>query len=138
MANDLNNCTFIGRLGRDPEVKAMQSGKNVCNFSLAVGSSWKDKSGEKQESTEWVNCVVYDKLADICEQYLTKGSQIYVAGKMKTEKYTGKDGSEKYATKIVLSDMQMLGGKQSTDSAKPTKASKGGSGFNDMDSDIPF
>ena len=73
MANDLNNCTFIGRLGRDPEVKAMQSGKNVCNFSLAVGSSWKDKTGEKQESTEWVNCVVYDKLADICEQYLTKG-----------------------------------------------------------------
>ena len=134
MSNDLNNCTFIGRLGRDPEIKAMQSGGNVCNFSLAVGSSWKDKSGEKQEETEWVSCVAYDKLADICEQYLTKGSQIYVSGKMKTKKFQGKDGSEKTATQIILEKMQMLGGKQSTDSAKSTKASKGGSGFDD----IPF
>ncbi len=133
MSNDLNSCNFIGRLGRDPETKVMQSGKNVCTFTLAVGSSWKDKSGEKQESTEWVNCVVFDKLADICEQYLNKGSQVYISGKMKTEKYTGKDGSEKYATKIIVSDMQMLGGKQQAGSgnSKPAKT-------DDFDGDIPF
>jgi len=111
MANDLNQCNFIGRLGRDPEVKYSADGSAIAGFSIAVGSTWKSKSGEKQESTEWVNVSAFGKLAEICGNYLTKGSQVYISGRMKTEKYTGRDGTEKYSTKIIADNMQMLGGK---------------------------
>lgn len=108
----LNNCQFIGNLGRDPESKYTAGGDAVCNFSIACSETWKDKNtGEKKESTEWVRCTVFGKLAEVCGQYLKKGSQVYVAGKMKTRKWTDKDGQERYTTEIAVSDMKMLGGK---------------------------
>jgi len=116
----------------------------VTNFSIAVDSSYKDKSGDKKESVEWVNCIAFDKLGEICNEYLSKSSQIFVSGRMKTEKYQGKDGQDRYTTKIIISDMQMLGGKrQESDQEHATQSQKApqhtGTGFDDMDDDlIPF
>jgi single-strand DNA-binding protein len=106
MANDLNQCNFIGNLGRDPETRHMPSGDAVTNFSIAVG--WKSK---EKEGTEWVNITAFGKLAEICAQYLKKGSKVFISGRMTTEKYTDKDGVERYSTKIVADRMQMLDGK---------------------------
>ena len=112
MANDLNKFMCIGRLGKDPEVRYMPNGNAVVGFSIALGESWKDKNtGEKQERTEWVNCSAFGKLAEIIGEYVKKGSKIYIEGKMRTEKYTGNDGVEKYATKIIVDNMQMLDSK---------------------------
>lgn len=146
MASDLNSCNFIGRLGKDVETRYMPSGEAVASFSLAVGSTWKDKQGAKQESTEWVNVTAFGKLAEICSQYLVKGSQVYLSGRMKTDKYTDKNGIEKYSTKIIAERMQMLGGKgQSGDEQQqparqqPAPATPPSSGFDDMENDsIPF
>jgi len=141
MSNDLNRCEFIGRLGGDVDTRYMTNGKAVSSFSIAVGSQWKNKDGEKQESTEWVNCTAFDKLGEICGEYLKKGSQVYVSGRMKTEKYE-KDGQTRYSTKIVIENMQMLGGKseqsgsQPKESAPAKQQSKGE--FDDFDSNIPF
>lgn len=111
MSNDLNNCQFIGRLGKDPEVSYMPNGNAVSNFTVAVGEQWKDNNGVKQERTEWVQCAAFGKLAEIIGEYLQKGKQVFISGKMKTEKYQAQDGSDRYSTKIVVRDMQMLGGK---------------------------
>ena len=111
MANDLNNCQFIGRLGKDPEVKYLPNGNAVASFSIACGESWKDQQGGKQERTEWVNCSAFGKLAEIIGEYLKKGSQVFIGGKMKTDKYQAQDGSDRYSTKIVVRDMQMLDSK---------------------------
>lgn len=112
MSNDLNQCQFIGRLGKDVETRYMPNGNAVASFTIAVGSQWKDKqSGAKQEATEWVNVSVFGKLAEICSEYLKKGSQVFVSGRMKTEKYQAKDGTDRYSTKIIAENMQMLGGK---------------------------
>lgn len=113
MGKDLNSCNFIGRLGKDPEVRYLPSGVSVANFSIACGDDYKDKNGNKIEQTNWINCEAFGKLADIIGQYLTKGSQVHVTGKQVTEKWQGQDGSDKYTTKIKVHDMQMLGGKQS-------------------------
>ena len=110
MANDLNQCNFIGRLGRDPEQKFMPSGDSVCNFSIAVG--WKT---QEKEGTEWVNIVAFGKLSEICAEYLKKGAQVMVTGRMRTREWE-KDGVKRYATEIVADRMQMLGGKQSEQS----------------------
>lgn len=139
MSNDLNQCQFIGRLGKDVEMRFLPDGKPVANFSLACG--WKTQS---KEGVEWVNVVVFDKLAEICAQYLKKGSQVFVQGKMRTEKYTDKaSGVEKYSVKIVADRMQMLGGKAEGGNGKPTERPQQGntpapSGMDDMDDDIPF
>lgn len=149
MANDLNQCNFIGRLGKDVDTRYMPNGDAVASFSIAVGSQWKDKNGEKKESTEWVNCSAFGKLAEIVATYLKKGSQVFVSGRMKTDKYTDKQGVERYTTKVVVDQMQMLGGKPSSDNAPQEKKFEGGAAtnstknaadyFNDMnDSDIPF
>lgn len=145
MSNDLNNCQFIGRLGKDVETRYLPNGDAVASFSLAVGSQWKDKqTNEKKESTEWVNCSVFGKLAEVCSEYLSKGSQVFVSGRMKTDKYTDKQGIEKYSTKIVVERMQMLGSKPSNSSQQEEKKFEGGaasapkSDFSDMDDDIPF
>lgn len=114
MANDLNLCQFIGRLGRDPDVRDLPSGDTVANLSIAVGSKWKTKDGETKESTEWVRVSAFGKLAEICAKYLTKGQQVYVAGKMTTREYE-KDGEKRYSTEIRLEQMQMLGGRQEGD-----------------------
>ena len=116
MANDLNLCQFIGRLGNDPEIRYLPNGDAVANISIAVGSKWKNKqTGEAQESVEWVRCTAFRQLAEIIKQYLTKGSRIYASGRMKTRKYQAQDGSDRYSTEIVLENMQMLDGKQDGD-----------------------
>lgn len=144
MANDLNQCNFIGRLGKDVETRYMPSGDEIASFSIAIGSQWKDKSGEKQESTEWVNISVFGKLAEVCGKYLEKGSQVFVSGRMKTEKYTDKEGIERYSTKIIADKMQMLGGKSQGEQSEQKPAQRQSApkqsapSFDDMDSDIPF
>lgn len=145
MANDLNMCQFIGRLGKDPETRFTTGGDAIASFSLAVGKTWKGKAGEKQERTEWVNVTAFGKLAEICGQYLKKGSQVYIAGEMKTEKYQDKTtGADKYTTKIVADKMQMLGGKASESgeaapSANAAPSSQKNSSFDDgFPNDIPF
>lgn len=139
MANDLNRCEFIGRLGRDPETRFMPNGDAVCNFSVAVGWKSKDKEG-----TEWVRVNAFKQLAEICGKYLTKGSQVYVSGRMATRKWTDKEGQERYSTEINLDQMQMLGSKHESEPAREhAKAKQDGyapqpSGFSDMEDDIPF
>ena len=107
----LNKGILIGRLGRDPECRYLPNGDAVCNFSLATTESWKDQRGQKKERTEWHNITMYRKLAEIAAQYLKKGSQVYIEGRIQSRKYTGKDGIERTAYEIVCSEMKMLGGK---------------------------
>jgi single-strand DNA-binding protein len=104
----LNRVQLIGRLGKDPEGRFTPNGKKVTHFSLAVGQRWKTKEGETKESTEWVNVEAWGRLGEICEQYLHKGSLIYLDGRLKTDRYEDKGGETKYFTKIVAQTMQML------------------------------
>ena len=103
----VNNCMFIGRLGRDPESRFTQSGKTVVNFSIACSEK---RGGE--EYTEWVNIVVWDKLGEICAQYLQKGSLVYISGRMQTRKWQDQSGSDRYTTEIVAREMKMLDSKK--------------------------
>ena len=106
----VNKVILVGNLGRDPEVRYMPNGEAVCNFSIATTDSWKDKSGAKQEKTEWHNIVMYRKLAEIAGEYLKKGRPVYVEGRLQTRKWE-KDGVTRYTTEIIADQMQMLGGK---------------------------
>lgn len=140
--SDLNLFQAIGRLGKAPDMKYLTSGEAVAGFSIACGSQWKNKAGEKQESTEWVNCTAFGKLAEICSEYLQKGSQVYVSGRMKTDKYQAKDGTDRYSTKIIVDRMQMLGGKKEATNSQETQEKEEGKpvstdNFDDAD-DIPF
>lgn len=110
----LNKCTFIGNVGKDPELRYSASGDGVCSFSVAINESWKDKnSGEKKESTEWIRVVAYRKLAEICAEYLKAGKQVYIEGKIKTRKFQDKEsGADRYVTEIVADEMKMLGSKE--------------------------
>jgi single-strand DNA-binding protein len=145
----LNQCQFIGNLGRDVETRTFTNGDKVANLRLAVSEKWRDKaSGENKERTEWVTVAVFGPLAGICEQYLRKGSKVYISGKMQTRKWTDKDGADKYSTEVVLqgpqAQMQMLDGKpgdsggqsQGYDQARAHATPAGGR--NDMDDEIPF
>ena len=114
----LNKVILIGRLGRDPEVRYMPNGEAVCNFSVATSESWKDQSGQRQERTEWHNITMYRGLAEIAGQYLKKGSQVYLEGKIQTRKYQGKDGVERTAYDIIANEMKMLGGGNSEQQAQ--------------------
>ena len=159
----LNQCQFIENVGLTPEVRYSQSGDAICSFSIAVNETWRDKTtGEKKESTEWVRIVAYRKLAEICGEYLKKGTPIWVQGKMKTRKWQGQDGQDRYTTEIIADQMQMLGGRGDSDQSKAYQQSappqqqsyaqqSGGhtrqaqhnyqapsSGMADMDDDIPF
>ena len=137
MSNDLNLCQFIGRLGKDPELRYMPSGDPVANFSIAVGSQWKDKSsGEKKESTEWVRIAAFGKLAEIIGEYCTKGKQVYVAGRMQTRKWEDKDGVTKYSTEVIADRLQLLGSKSDGERAQQREAQKPADDF-ESDS-IPF
>ena len=119
--SDLNQCNFIGRLGKDPETRYMPNGNAVTNICIAVGEQWKDKTtGQKQEKTEWVNVAAFGKLAEIMGEYLIKGSQVLISGKLTTEKWQDNDGNDRYATKIIANNMQMLGNRD--DSAKPAQS----------------
>ena len=106
----LNKVTLIGRLGRDPETRFMPNDEAVCNFSVATSESWKDQSGQRQERIEWHNITMYRRLAEIAGQYLKKGSQVYLEGKIQTRKYTDKNGVERTAYDIIANEMKMLGG----------------------------
>lgn len=140
----VNKAIVLGNIGRDPEVRYAPSGAAVCNISVATSRSWKNKDGEKCEETEWHRIVAYDKLAEIIGQYLKKGSSAYFEGRLKTRKWTDKDGAEKYTTEIVAEQMQMLGGKD-RDGEQPTQrsapkrapAEKSVRGFDDSD-EPPF
>ena len=138
MAADLNRCEFIGRLGRDVDVKDTKSCEPMATFSIAVGESYMNKQGEKVKQTEWINIVAYRKLAEICSKYLVKGSHVYVSGKFNTRKYIGKDGTEKSSVTIILDTMQMLGSKFHQDEASAPKEEASGHEEVDLLSDVPF
>lgn len=134
----LNKCCFIGNLGRDPEIRFSQAGKKIANLSLGVTEKWKNAAGEKQERTEWVRLVVFnDKLADVAEKYLRKGSKIYIEGQMQTRKWADQGGVEKYTTEIILSGFNgtlvMLDGKPKVErqDADPSNQSP-------LDDSVPF
>lgn len=123
----VNQCTFIGNLGADPEIRSMQNGDRVANFRIAVSEKWKDKDGNQKESTEWVSVVVWGGLTSIVEKYLRKGSKVYIQGKMKTRKWQDKSGADKYSTEIVL---QGFGGVlQMLDSAGGSRSEGSGQGY---------
>jgi single-strand DNA-binding protein len=147
MARGVNKVILVGNLGRDPEVRYMPNGNAVANLTLATTESWKDKqTGEQQEKTEWHRIVMFRRLAEIAGEYLKKGSQIYVEGKLQTRKWQDNAGNDRYTTEIVANEMQMLGGRggstgYSTDNA-PAQAARepepAEAGAADFDDDIPF
>lgn len=147
----VNKAIIIGNLGKDPEMRYMPSGDAICNFSLATTDSWKDKNGEKQEKTEWHRISMFGKLAEIAGEYLKKGSQVYVEGRIQTRKWTNKEGQDQYTTEIVADKMQMLGGrsggggnsfevveKPAASAGSAKQAAKGGGDFDNFEDDIPF
>ena len=109
MANGLNKAILIGNLGRDPEVRYTPSGLAVANFSIATSETWTNKEGEKETRTEWHRIVAFGKLGEICGEYLAKGKQIYIEGRIQTRDWEDKDGVKRYTTEIVASQMIMLG-----------------------------
>jgi len=155
MARGINKVILIGNLGAEPEVRYMPSGQAVANVRLATNESWRDKeTGENQERTEWHAVVFFGKLAEIVKEYLHKGSQVYVEGRIRTRKWQDRDGHDRYTTEIVANDMQMLGGRGGAaapmeheapphgEAQAPSPASvSSGSGSGaaaDLDDDIPF
>ena len=143
MARGVNKVIIVGNLGADPDTRAMPSGNSVTNVSVATSESWNDKnSGEKQEKTEWHKVVFFGRLAEIADQYLKKGSQVYVEGKLQTRKWEDKEGNDRWTTEIVANQLEMLGERMSSGSNQPNNMdqSKSNSSFNDegFDDDIPF
>ena len=147
----VNKVILIGRLGKDPETRYMPNGEAVTNVTLATSENWKDKSGVKQEKTEWHNLVFYRRLAEIAGEYLKKGSQVYVEGKLQTRKWQDKEGRDRYTTEIIADQMQMLGGKAGgyeavedsqpapqRQAGRPAESSSQGKSFDNFDDDIPF
>jgi single-strand DNA-binding protein len=150
----VNKVIIVGNLGRDPETRYMPSGDALTNIAIATTDKWKDKAtGEQKEATEWHRVAFFGKLAEIAGQYLKKGSQVYVEGKLRTRKWQDKDGVDKYTTEIIADTMQMLGSRQGMGGAsqdegggasksgggsQPKPASKPAPNFSDMDDDIPF
>ena len=112
MARGINKVILVGNMGNDPEVRATTTGSRVATISIATSESWTDKNtGQKQEKTEWHRVVFFNRLAEIVEQYLTKGSQVYVEGRLQTRKWQDQNGQDRYTTEVVASEMQMLGGR---------------------------
>jgi len=151
----VNKVILVGNLGRDPESRYMPDGGAIVNVSIATTDTWKDKNGEKQEKTEWHRVVFFGKLAEIAGEYLKKGSQVYVEGRLQTRKWQDKEGQDKYTTEIIANAMQMLGSRQgmggaapdmgerdSAPASRPAPAgkapAKSGGKFDDFEDDIPF
>ena len=148
----INKVILVGNLGRDPEVRYTASGDAMCNLSVATTDNWRDKAtGERKEQTEWHRVSFFGKTAEVCGQYLKKGSQIYIEGSIRTRKYTDKDGVEKYSTEIRGDTMQMLGSRQGmgapassggydepSDYAPAPPKNKPKPSFDDLGDDIPF
>lgn len=110
MARGINKVILVGNLGNDPEVRYSQGGNAITTISVATSEQWTDKQGQKQERTEWHRVKFFGRLAEIAGEYLKKGRQVYIEGSLRTDKYTGKDGVERYTTDIIANEMQMLGG----------------------------
>lgn len=143
MARGINKAIIVGNCTRDPETRYMPSGGAVTDISLATNESWKDKqTGEKQERVEFHNITFFGKLAEIAGEYLKKGSQVYIEGSLRTEKWQDKQGNDRYTTKIIANEMQMLGGKsdnqgqQQQSSSRP--ANQPAPVDDSFDDDIPF
>ena len=143
----INRATIIGNVGRDPELRYSAAGAAVCNVTIATSRQWKSKdSGEKVEETEWHRVVFYDRLAEIAGEYLKKGRSVYVEGRLKTRKWTDKEGVERYTTEIVAENMQMLGGRDDGERTAPPAqrqapkpaARSSADAFGDMEDDVPF
>ena len=133
----VNKVILIGNLGRDPEVRYTPSGSAVCNVTLATTRNWKSKeSGEKVEETEWHRVVFYDRLAEIAGEYLKKGRSIYVEGRLKTRKWTDKDGAEKYTTEIIAQEMNMLGSREGMGGGSGGSEDDGG-GYSERSASAP-
>src|SRR6476659_359240 len=148
MAKSVNKVILVGRLGRDPELKYTASGVPFCRFSLATDDSWNDKgTGERQERTEWHSIVAWDRLAEICNQYLTKGKLVYIEGKLQTREWDDQEGNKRRTTEVVARDMVMLGGNTGEGAGggqRRAESAEGGSGSVSSststitDDDIPF
>ena len=143
----LNKVILIGRLGKDPETRFMPNGEAVCNFSVATSESWNDQSGQRQERTEWHNITMYRRLAEIAGQYLKKGSQVYLEGKIQSRKYQDKNGVERTAYDIIANEMKMLGGGNSEQQAQlaqaetptpPRRQATPAAPVENIDDDVPF
>ena len=135
--SSVNKVILIGNLGRDPEMRTMQDGKPIVNLSIATSENWKDKSGEKKEKTEWHKVVIFnEKLAEIANQYLKKGSKVYIEGQLQTRKWTDKDGNDRWTTEVVMQryrgELTMLGSDhQEEEPREPEFAAA-------LDDDLPF
>jgi len=153
MARGVNKVILVGNLGQDPQTRAMPSGKTVVNLRIATSDQWRDKqTGENKENTEWHSVVMFDRLAEIAAEYLRKGSQVYVEGKLRTRKWQDRDGQDRYTTEIIANEMQMLGGRGGGGGGgggsydrEPEPRSQGGQpagnkpgGGDEFDDDIPF
>lgn len=112
MANGINRVIIIGRMGNDPELRWLPNGDAVANISLATSETWKDQQGQKQERVEWHRCVAYRKVAEIIGEYLKKGANIYIEGKLRTREWVDQQGQKKYTTEIIIAEMQMLDARQ--------------------------
>lgn len=135
----LNKVQIIGNLGSDPETRYTTSGDAVTSIRVACTDTWTDKnSGEKKESTEWVSVTFYRKLAEIAGKYLKKGSQVYVEGRLKTDKYTDKNGVEKYSTKVEATEMKMLGSRDTSQPQQSQSNNQRSTQVADLTDDIPF
>ena len=148
MARGINKVILVGNLGADPETRYMPSGGAVTNLSLATSETWKDKqTGEQKERTEWHKVAMFNRLAEIAAEYLRKGSQVYIEGKLRTRKWQDRDGNDRYTTEVIADEMQMLGGRgggggmsggPSGGDPGPGSAPPRQSGPDDFDDDIPF
>ena len=138
----LNKVLLIGNLGADPETRYTTSGDAVCSIRLATTDTWRDKaSGEQREATDWHRVVFYRRLAEIAGQYLKKGSQVYIEGRLRTRKWQDKDGQDRYTTEIEATELKMLGRREgggAAHSSPPAAGAGGQSGSANLDSDIPF
>lgn len=147
MSRSVNKAVLLGHVGQNPEVRTTASGTMVASVSLATGRQWTDKSGQKQEKTEWHRLVLWDKLADIAERYVTKGSQLYVEGEIEYRSYEDKDGVTKYMTEIRVRELVLLGSggdRQPAPSASRPKAATAAASYEDFatsfpdDDELPF
>ena len=149
MARGVNKVILVGNLGKDPDIRYTPGGAAVANVTIATNESWKDKNtGEMQEKTEWHNVVFFSRLAEIVGEYLKKGSQVYVEGRLQTRKWQDKSGNDRYTTEIVANEMQMLGGRSGAGApdsrpsgpapSAPQQSSAPAAAANDFDDDIPF
>jgi single-strand DNA-binding protein len=124
MSKDLNKVMITGRLGADPEMRFTPQGTPVTTFRVASGRSWKSAGGTTQEATEWFRVVAWNKLAEVCNEYLSKGSRVYIEGRLQTRSWTGDDGQERFSTEVVASDLIMLDSRKTPDTAAAVEAAE--------------